>query len=953
MKTFWTPKQKSTLIGQLTLSVATGALISGYGRATYAGDCIAQGGGTYTCAGPAQQDVDRQQNFEAAVDLEITTEEGFGLDTSRINLGQGFNIDNATSVTIDGTASGEIISDGSAIDLFRTQGNSTIDITGLEITSNNGDGIEAGGFNGSSDLEITTGNINADADAIDVDHEVFGNVTINTTGGDLASIGADGVDVVKSGGGFVDITTGDIDVQTEGIDLETAGALGVEIDTRGGSVTTRSGQGFLLDAYGSGDINVRTADVTSEEEGVLLDSTRNGDIFIDTTDGAVESRNSYGVFVQSYDDLGVEVRTGDVTSAYDGVEVNADDTDFITIDTAGGMVTSGEDGVRLDANDPNNIFLRTSNVDAADNGVSVESRGGFDVRIDTIAGTVEAKNGDGIEADLRDQNNTYLYTGEVIGSDRGIDLSLENTDDLDLDAIGGAVTGQTEQGIYAKTTDTGYVQIVTTDVTGGTKGVELYAQNSDDIIIATQGGAVTGQTEEGILVESERTDRIDIITADVAGGTDGIVVDADYGDIDLDSRAGTVIGQTDAGIDVDSYGGFYSAYVTTGDVRGATYGVIVTGEDTTRISIDSTGGAVEGTANTGVSAYLYNGSTVEIATGNVTGGETGVYAAGDRTELFQIDTTGGEVTAGTGIGVEVDVNVADDIEVRTATVTGGETGVEVKAQQIGGRLNDATNVDIDTSAGAVTGGRFGILAYNESIGTTEIVTGDITGGEVGLAVETEGNTVIDVQGDITGAVGIDAREVEDQLGLGSQLIVSGSATGTDGTAIALGDSADSVEILGQGAPLLAARNGLIGGPGIFGDTLFGAGADSLSFVSEGSDDPIFSGSFGGLFDGGADEDTALFSSLLENLFGASLIGDVLNLDFTNDAGDFAALRFSNFERFSFADDADRFFAAGDLVDLFDNGGGNIDVVPLPPGAWLLASGLFGLGALRRRRLRHA
>ncbi len=951
MKTFWTPTQKTRLLGQLTLSVATGALISGYGRATYAGDCIAQGGGTYTCAGPAQQDADREQDFEAAVDLEITTEEGFGLDTSRIILGQGFNIDNATSVTIDGTASGEIISDGSAIDLFRTEGITDIDITGLEITSNNGDGIEAGGFNGNGDLEITTGNINADADAIDVDHEVFGNVTINTTGGDLESVGADGIDLVKSGGGSVDIITGDIDVQTEGVDLDVEGALGVEIDTRGGSVTTRSGQGFLLDAYGSGTINIRTADVTSEEEGVLLDSARNGDVFIDTSNGAVESRNSYGVFVQSYDDLGVEVRTGDVTSAYDGVEVNGDETDFITIDTAGGTVTSGEDGVRLDADNPINLFLRTADVTADDNGVSVESRSGFDVRIDTLAGTVEGKDGNGIEADLRDQNNTYFYTGEVIGSDRGITLYLEDADDLDLDAVGGAVTGQAEQGIYARTTDTGYVQISTSAVTGGTKGVELYAQNTNDIIISTQGGAVTGQTEQGILVESERSDQIDVVTADVTGATTGVLIDADYGDVELDSRGGTVIGQTDAGIDVDSYGGFYDTYIETGDVRGATYGVIVTAEDASTVSIDTTGGAVEGTANTGVSAYLYDGFSVEIETGDVTGGETGVYAAGDRTDLFDIDTTGGDVSAGTGIGVEVDANVADDIEVRTASVTGGETGVEVTAQQIGA-LNGTTDVEIDTSAGAVTGGRFGILAYNESTGATEIVTSDVTGGEVGLAVETEGNAVIDVRGDIAGAVGIDARAVEDQLGLGSQVTISGSVTGTDGTAIALGDGADSVEILGQGAPLLAARNGLIGGPGIFGDTLFGAGGDSLSFVGDGLGDPIFTGSFGGLFDGGADEDTALFSSLLENLFGASLIGDVLNLDFTNEAGDLAALQFSNFERFSFADDADRFFGAAELVDLFDNGGGNIDVVPLPPGAWLLASGLFGLGAMRRR-LRHA
>ena len=67
------------------------SLLSGYYQRAFAGDCTSIGSGTYNCTDAAAPATDTSQNINIAQPLTVTTEPGFGINTSVMG-GNAFNL---------------------------------------------------------------------------------------------------------------------------------------------------------------------------------------------------------------------------------------------------------------------------------------------------------------------------------------------------------------------------------------------------------------------------------------------------------------------------------------------------------------------------------------------------------------------------------------------------------------------------------------------------------------------------------------------------------------------------------------------------------------------------------------------------------------------------------------------------------------------------------------------
>jgi len=254
------------------------------------------------------------------------------------------------------------------------------------------------------------------------------------------------------------------------------------------------------------------------------------------------------------------------------------------------------------------------------------------------------------------QAQSLATAAGVTGLD-GDGIYLDNEDrTLNLDTTAGAVTGS-ENGIEARNNGDGNTVITTGDVDGEDgNGINVTnAAGSGDIAIDTTAGTVFGRYS-GIVTQNQGNGATTIITADVdtgagEGGTrDGInaVNGTSATDLIIDTSAGSVTGLTGNGI-VARNNGTGETTITTGDVDALSGDGInaLAGADSGDFLIDSTGGAVRG-RNDGIDVANSGTGSTTVITGNVTavnGDGVNVQAYSDAGPIT-IDTSAGTVNAG-------------------------------------------------------------------------------------------------------------------------------------------------------------------------------------------------------------------------------------------------------------------------------------------------------------------
>ncbi|MBD2840859.1 hypothetical protein [Erythrobacter rubeus] len=786
----------------------------------------------------------------------------------------GYNDVSAGNLTID-TSNGGVFGQQDGINA-RNNGTGDTSITAANVTSGSAFGIDArnaenagaltidssaGAVNGatfgvfasnegSGVTTITTADVNGESqDGIDASvRGTAGDLVIDTTAG-LVTGRTTGISTSNSGTGDVSITTGDVLAQDFTAIYASNGVGTVSVDTSAG-VITGGADGVVVRQRGTGDANVTSADVVGTSRyGIFvdLDSDANN-LTIDSTAGDVTGQtNGIRTTNAGYGDT--VINTGNVTST-SGSAINASNEGYsndLTINSSSGTVEGSSTGIFASNSSYGSLSITTADViGAGADGIRGSNQvGTVDVIIDSTAGSVSGSGfgSVGVRASNLGSGITSIMTADVFGSDTGISANIGSTaGDLIIDTSAGEVDGGFV-GIVTTNGGTGRQTITTGDVSTFS-GNAIYATNiaatATDITLDTSAGEVQG-AGSGIVVVNAGTGYTRITTADVTGASNlgnGIeaINDPTAGDLTIDSSAGAVMGGN-RGVFVRNFGSG-AVSITTAAVTGqADNGVdIYNGIDGDALLLDTSAGPVEGAQN-GIFVRNYgDGQNATITTADVTGDSAdGIDVVNaDTTGDLTIDSSAGSVN-GSANGINARNYGTGSTSVVTANVT-GTTGDGV--YMVTGA--DSTTLDIDTSAGAVTGGNRGIYANHQGSGDLTITVGNVRGESAEGILASTSDSEADIV--VRGGAGVDSNVIGATDGI--RLITTGVSvldadftdegiivTNAIGPSITVSDldsvtgqNGDALNLTTAGGDITVSNIGTItglGGNGIFASTFGG------------------------------------------------------------------------------------------------------------------------------------
>ncbi|TIX49812.1 hypothetical protein [Alteraurantiacibacter aquimixticola] len=807
----------------LRWSVAPIALLAGASPAFAQDACVEVTPGEFVCEDNGAPATVQQRIDAPGEDVVVTLQDGFEVDVVTLAIGgtefDGLDIEYANSVVIDQAGGTSTISGARGIDVYRIEGNISI-TTGGDVTGRLRDGIYAGNYseggifidsragtvtggdlnngitaenNGESDLFILTADVSTTGnDGINAVNE-GGNLTIDSSAGTVS--GQDyGINARNNGTGATTITTAAV-TGSGGNAINVAAASSstdLVIDTTAGPVTG-SEDGINAVHSGTGTARITTADVTGQSgSGIAFGAAYGaGDIEIDSSAGTVTGAN-FGIIAGNSSTSNLSITTGDVVGVdFDGILATDDGESGayggadMTINTTAGSVSGGGNGIVARNSHTGDLVITTGDVTGGGEGILAENRDadGGNLTIDSTAGTVSGGT-HGIIASNAGNGAISITTGDVnAAAENGIEVTGSGSV-LAINTTGGTVTAA-ENGIRAEVDISGAVTVVTGDVnTTQGYGVRVRQAGDGDVVVDTTAGAITSGSS-AVSVRNDGAGSVSITTGDATStvsyagvftlnnGTDA-TIDTVGGDVN-GVRYGVLVNQAGSG----------AVSITTGDVTSQTldgisalgfFGGYATGTD---IVIDSSAGTVTG-ADRGI--HVRHGGTgqVSITTAAVTGsGGNGIDArtGSDATDVI-IDTTAGPVT-GAVDGITVAQDGSGIVRVTTADVIGqSRNGINITTYE------DAGDIEVDSSAGTVTGDDFGILVASQSFGSVSITTGDVVGvSNDGISASDDGEagiygadmTINTTAGSVSGGGGngITARN----LGTGDLAITTGNVAG--------------------------------------------------------------------------------------------------------------------------------------------------------------------------------
>ncbi|WP_298468535.1 hypothetical protein [uncultured Erythrobacter sp.] len=683
----------------------------------------------------------------------------------------------ATEFGID-TSAGHVTADSTGI-LARHRGTGSLSITSADVTSVNGTAIY--GFNSTMGTDLTV-----DSSAGSVNAPVYG------------------IDARQSGNGALNVTTADVASATSRAIRATNSAAGTDlvIDSSAGSVSAAS-EGIFADNDGTGALSVTTADVASQNDNAIVarNSANGTDLTIDSSAGGVRGNNN-GIFADNRGSGVLSVLSGDVTADTLNGIFTANYGSNLLVDSTAGSVSGVNSGIFVIDNGSGTGTIRTADVTASDGNAITGSFGatGTDVLIDTSSGTVTGSN-IGINGSNSGAGSTTLITADVIATGfNAISFTAFGTD-FSVDTTAGQVAGQTE-GVRAINMGSGVLSVTTGDVTGLTDRGIFLLNDGSDTMVDTSAGSVTGGTD-GINVSHSGSGDLSIVTADVSGlGRNGISVSGAGTGLSLDSSAGTVVG--DARGIFASHRGSGAVSITAADVTGVGGDgmLILNSTNGTDLTVDTSAGSVSGEYD-GVEVINYGTGATSVITGTVSANtDDAVYARGDGMSLT-VDTSAGAITGGTE-GIVALNNGTGALSIVSADAV-GDSGDGIYAVNSA----DGTTLNLDSSAGSVTGALQGIDARHYGSGALTVTVNDVVGlgGEAIRAISTQMSASVTVQGssgDVTGATD------------GIAVVTAGADIAVDNLDSVIGLAGDGLDLTSAGGAITVSDIGAITGMGANG-----------------------------------------------------------------------------------------------------------------------------------------
>ena len=408
---------------------------------------------------------------------------------------------------------------------------------------------------------------------------------------------------------------------------------------------------------------------------------------------------------------------------------------------------------------------------------------------------------------------TVMADAKVSGGKSGIAVLNYGTGGSTTVTASGDVTGTSGTGINVfNNTIAQNLAVTAAGASGGTSGI--YVTNlGTGATMVTASGDVTGTSDTGIFAYSDYSTTSLTVEADasVTGGHYGISAENRGAGATSVMAKGDVTGTETIGIDAVTYGNAANLAVEAdARVSGGIYGISVQNNGTGFTSV-TVKGDVTGTGNTGIFANNGSGATnltVE-ADARVTGGYYGISAHNYGTGATSV-TAKGDVTgiSRSGIYVYNDTNTTDLTVMADGSVTGesggifaenfgsGATLVAAKGNVTGtgntgigsygtGIYATNTGTDLTVTADAkVSGGPFGIYAWNYGTGSTSVTAkGDVTatgsrgtGISAYLGLPGTGDLTVTADAGVSGEkIGIYAYN----RGSGATQVTAGAVTGTD------------------------------------------------------------------------------------------------------------------------------------------------------------------------------
>ena len=622
------------------------------------------------------------------------------------------------SVTSTGTA----IGDTGGISV-RNYGTGSTTINAADSTGTNADGIYAFGASTTTDLTVvSTGTATGGTNGIRAVNDGTGSTTVVAV--DSVGTTRDGIYVRNYGTDLSVSATGTVIGGNDGINIRN---LGTGATTIGVNTVTGGNTGIrAFTSTGATTITLGSTSVVSGQraQGILASST-----------GALA-------------DITVQGMSGDVIGGSDGINIVTsganillDNLDSVTGQNGDGIYATSIGG-SITVNEVDTIL------GTGGNGILAVSSGGeISVQGSGLVGGIEGTSGAGIHANASGApgipgGSVNLggvdALGDITGSQDGIYATTNGAGSITLDSTAGTVSGYTG-GIDALIAyGNGSISVSSADVnsTGanatGISARILDASSSGDITLDSSVGSVTSGGRYGIEARNSGTGAISITSADVSATgaySTGIRVfnnnTAGTGDLSIDSSAGVVSGV---------YYGIYAhnsstggLSVTSADLTGTVrQGIRASNANTAstgNLTIDTTAGAVSG-GYSGIYAFQYGSGGLNITSADVTGTtRTGILARNlnaSGTGNLNIDTSAGSVTGGnTGINAQ---NYGTGATTISAANTSGTNNFGIYAST----GSAATDLTI-TSTGTATGGNSGIRAVNDGIGAISVTAFDTIG----------------------------------------------------------------------------------------------------------------------------------------------------------------------------------------------------------------------------------
>ncbi len=550
--------------------------------------------------------------------------------------------------------------------------------------------------------------------AVDADVSMAAGATVDTSAGSGNAITITGIGDLS----FSNTAGGAIAGALDGLNISALNGGGVDTVTVNTTQATSGGRtGISASNAGEGALTINAASATGTSHGVysqITNASSSAAMTITLSGAATGGARGILSSHQGTGNLTINATsaTGGATQGIFSNITNTSSSGTLSI-TATGTVSGLLRGIETNHQGVGDLTINAASVNSTTFAAirseisNAASTGAMSV---TTSGAVSSVNNNGFTA-LQDGRGTLMINAQgdiTAASGQGVYARSNNTDAAAMSITTSGMVNAGIRGIYAGQSGGGGVTIKAAAVTGGTsQGIYTHMKKltATSGLSITSSGAVSGT--EGIRARQQGQGAV-LINAASATGTNGSGIyaladnSAGTGEVRV-TATGTVTG-TDRGIDArqDGTGALTinaASASTTAAGNQAVLGLINLASNSAALSI-TTSGAVSG-ANMGVTAAHYGRGTVTVnaASANGVSGDglnVGIQNAASSADM-SINATGAISGGRFGILAIQEGSGMTDINIASgASVTGGTGAISTNA---GSRLGD----DTVTNAGTVTG----------------------------------------------------------------------------------------------------------------------------------------------------------------------------------------------------------------------------------------------------------